>query len=73
MYIQSVTSSLSSIEYISHTSHPIKMIKGILIQRKSQEDASYTKQLKMEHADLVAEMQTVESLPTHERLQLARL
>ncbi|XP_062132885.1 protein phosphatase 1 regulatory subunit 16A isoform X2 [Drosophila sulfurigaster albostrigata] len=47
--------------------------KGILIQRKSQEDASYTKQLKMEHADLVAEMQTVESLPTHERLQLARL
>nr|XP_036670971.1 protein phosphatase 1 regulatory subunit 16A isoform X2 [Drosophila suzukii] len=49
------------------------MIKGILIQRKSQEDASYTKQLKMEHADLVAEMQTVESLPTHERLQLARL
>ncbi|KRG06073.1 protein phosphatase 1 regulatory subunit 16A isoform X2 [Drosophila mojavensis] len=49
------------------------MIKGILIQRKSQEDANYTKQLKMEHADLVAEMQTVESLPTHERLQLARL
>ncbi|XP_064540350.1 protein phosphatase 1 regulatory subunit 16A isoform X2 [Drosophila montana] len=49
------------------------MIKGILIQRKSQEDASYAKQLKMEHADLVAEMQTVESLPTHERLQLARL
>lgn len=49
------------------------MIKGILIQRKSPEDASYTKQLKMEHADLVAEMQTVESLPTHERLQLARL
>ncbi|XP_023163423.2 protein phosphatase 1 regulatory subunit 16A isoform X2 [Drosophila hydei] len=49
------------------------MIKGILIQRKSQDDASYTKQLKMEHADLVAEMQTVESLPTHERLQLARL
>ncbi|XP_017843488.2 protein phosphatase 1 regulatory subunit 16A isoform X2 [Drosophila busckii] len=49
------------------------MIKGILIQRKNQEDANYTKQLKMEHADLVAEMQTVESLPTHERLQLARL
>ncbi|XP_030243406.1 protein phosphatase 1 regulatory subunit 16A isoform X2 [Drosophila navojoa] len=49
------------------------MIKGILVQRKSQEDANYTKQLKMEHADLVAEMQTVESLPTHERLQLARL
>ncbi|KAM8708373.1 hypothetical protein ACLKA7_015360 [Drosophila subpalustris] len=47
--------------------------KGILIQRKSQEDANYAKQLKMEHADLVAEMQTVESLPTHERLQLARL
>ncbi|XP_059226781.1 protein phosphatase 1 regulatory subunit 16A isoform X2 [Stomoxys calcitrans] len=47
------------------------MVKGILINRKS--DDVHKAQLKMEHADLVAEMQTVENLPTHERLQLARL
>ncbi|KAM7358864.1 myosin phosphatase targeting subunit 75D isoform 2-T7 [Cochliomyia hominivorax] len=47
------------------------MVKGILVNRKS--DESFKAQLKMEHADLVAEMQTVENLPTHERLQLARL
>ncbi|XP_061392955.1 ankyrin repeat and ELMO domain-containing protein D-like, partial [Musca vetustissima] len=47
------------------------MVKGILINRKS--DEALKAQLKMEHADLVAEMQTVENLPTHERLQLARL
>lgn len=47
------------------------MIKGILINRKT--DESFKSQLKMEHADLVAEMQAVENLPTHERLQLARL
>ncbi|XP_075163701.1 myosin phosphatase targeting subunit 75D [Haematobia irritans] len=47
------------------------MVKGILINRKS--DDGHKAQLKMEHADLVAEMQTVENLPTHERLQLARL
>ncbi|XP_037934981.1 protein phosphatase 1 regulatory subunit 16A isoform X2 [Teleopsis dalmanni] len=47
------------------------MVKGILVNRKS--DETLKSQLKMEHADLVAEMQTVENLPTHERLQLARL
>ncbi|XP_073840870.1 myosin phosphatase targeting subunit 75D isoform X2 [Musca autumnalis] len=47
------------------------MVKGILINRKS--DDAHKAQLKMDHADLVAEMQTVENLPTHERLQLARL
>ncbi|XP_020713231.1 protein phosphatase 1 regulatory subunit 16A isoform X2 [Ceratitis capitata] len=47
------------------------MVKGILVNRKA--DDSHKAQLKMEHADLVAEMQTVENLPTHERLQLARL
>lgn len=47
------------------------MVKGILINRNR--DEAYKAQLKMEHADLVAEMQTVENLPTHERLQLARL
>uniref|UniRef100_A0A1B0FEK1 Uncharacterized protein n=1 Tax=Glossina morsitans morsitans TaxID=37546 RepID=A0A1B0FEK1_GLOMM len=47
------------------------MVKGILINRKT--DESFKSQLKMEHADLVAEMQAVENLPTHERLQLARL
>ncbi|XP_050334047.1 protein phosphatase 1 regulatory subunit 12A isoform X1 [Bactrocera neohumeralis] len=47
------------------------MVKGILVNRKA--DDAHKAQLKMEHADLVAEMQTVENLPTHERLQLARL
>ncbi|XP_065360908.1 ankyrin repeat domain-containing protein 50 isoform X2 [Calliphora vicina] len=47
------------------------MVKGILVNRKT--DESFKAQLKMEHSDLVAEMQTVENLPTHERLQLARL
>ncbi|XP_036325743.1 protein phosphatase 1 regulatory subunit 16A-like isoform X2 [Rhagoletis pomonella] len=47
------------------------MVKGILVNRKA--DEPHKSQLKMEHADLVAEMQTVENLPTHERLQLARL
>ncbi|XP_011187270.2 protein phosphatase 1 regulatory subunit 12A isoform X1 [Zeugodacus cucurbitae] len=47
------------------------MVKGILVNRKA--DEAHKAQLKMEHADLVAEMQTVENLPTHERLQLARL
>lgn len=47
------------------------MVKGILVNRKS--DEMLKNQMKMEHADLIAEMQTVENLPTHERLQLARL
>ena len=47
------------------------MVKGILINRNR--DEAYKAQLKMDHADLVAEMQTVENLPTHERLQLARM
>ncbi|XP_055856746.1 protein phosphatase 1 regulatory subunit 16A isoform X3 [Episyrphus balteatus] len=49
------------------------MVKGILVHRPRPDDADKLSALKMDHSDLVAEMQTVENLPTHERLQLARM
>ncbi|XP_055907941.1 protein phosphatase 1 regulatory subunit 16A isoform X3 [Eupeodes corollae] len=49
------------------------MVKGILVHRPRPDDADKLGALKMDHSDLVAEMQTVENLPTHERLQLARM
>ncbi|XP_055379033.1 protein phosphatase 1 regulatory subunit 12A isoform X1 [Condylostylus longicornis] len=46
------------------------MVKGILTNRVVKEfDATS----KMEHADLIAEMHTIENLPTQERLHLARM
>lgn len=49
------------------------MVKGILVHRPRPDDAEKLSAMKMDHSDLVAEMQTVENLPTHERLQLARM
>ncbi|XP_073837777.1 protein phosphatase 1 regulatory subunit 16A-like isoform X2 [Musca autumnalis] len=47
------------------------MVKGISIYRKSSD--VHKEPLKMDHADLVAEMETIKHLSTHERLQLAIL